>query len=103
MKVLRDYPCVEVAAADLFADPAFAAWVKEGAGHGLATWHHRDFQVGESSDVFIVVDTSGECGDSPENKFGMPRAAWDKVAAVLAEAGWLGRYMVVRLLPVEDY
>lgn len=32
---------LELYAPGLFADPAFAAWVNEWAGLGLATWHCR--------------------------------------------------------------
>jgi hypothetical protein len=93
----------------LFADAAFAEWLNEWAGLGLATWHCQSDVFdppGEGSDVFVTYDHGA--GDShPDNEAGMPRHAWEFVARKVNEHRL--DYCLVRLIncegrgPTDDY
>jgi hypothetical protein len=85
----------------LFADPAFAAWLNQWAGLGLATWHCRSDEPnepGELSDVFVVYDHG--LGDShPDGEGGMPRPDWDFIESKVKEHRL--DYCLVRLINCE--
>ena len=94
-------PSIRLSVPQWFEDPEFVAFLKERAGHGLATWH----KVGEScpdefSDVFVGVDPSltGEGTD-----LDMPEKFWDEIVRVCQDVNPFNPHrlhIMVHLSPV---
>ena len=64
-------PCVRINVPELFADPEFADWVRDGQA---ATWHGHLHAMGEYSDVFVTYD--GGSGSDAES---MPEHCWEYI------------------------
>lgn len=86
--------CLQVYCPELFADPAFAAWLNAGRGSPapdvgkIATWH-RGGPPHEYSDVFVTYD-HGDGSDSPQSAGGavIPPHCWAQLVAVCAARGF---------------
>src|SRR5262245_41562469 len=101
MKVLGSMLCYEIAAAELFDDPEFVAWLNRRVGKGLATWHCGG-EPDEYSDVFVWYD-EGEGDESPWSageETGMPEGFWEALDNLCYEHGI--SFGILRLLNQEE-
>jgi len=87
LQVCRDFvPLVRINAPGIYADRDFQDWLNrvtlEGRpnapGHRTATWHWPGHEVGEESDVFMVV----EYPDGSDQD--MPSHCWERIIAAVS-------------------
>jgi hypothetical protein len=89
---------------ELFADPAFAAWLNAGSAAGgadnrVATWHVPDEPPGEYSDLFMMIYVTDDAGEGSDAD--MPEACWDAIVSYCRAVGF--RHGVVWLTNLQEY
>ncbi|AJF08322.1 hypothetical protein GSUB_17435 (plasmid) [Geoalkalibacter subterraneus] len=92
---------MRISAPHWFSDPAFAKYLEENSGEGLASWHRAaEPEPGEFSDVFVAVDpaSDGEGSDSD-----MPEHIWEQIVEAVRSNPQFGQHdshVVVWICPV---